>query len=204
MSGIICCACLTLVISVLQFTLLQWRDDLNKIQEKNESQRNQNLWWILLQGRHRSCRLQLQWDRWREIMENKILGVLLLQMIDQGNLMNSPPQFIQNWSQEWQSEVTTHDRSRQPDKASWRMIQQVRPHHETTLLDGTAQSVRYGEPLRDRSGQLDNVNSQEAAPKHPEHPNTLNTKTPWTPEHPEHPEHTWTPEPPKPPKHLNT
>ena len=66
-------------------------------------------------------------------------------------------------SQEWKNEVTTHDRSGQPDKASWRMIQQVRPHHEATLLDGTAQSVRYGEPLRDRSGQPDNVNSQEAA-----------------------------------------
>ena len=43
------------------------------------------------------------------------------------------------------------------------MVQQVRPHHEATLLDGTAQSVRYGEPLRDRSGQLDNINSQEVA-----------------------------------------
>ena len=57
-------------------------------------------------------------------------------------------------SQEWKSEVTTHDRSGQLDKASWRMIQQVRPHHEATLLDETAQSVRYGEPLRDRSGNL--------------------------------------------------
>ena len=66
-------------------------------------------------------------------------------------------------SQEWKNEVTTHDRSGQPDKASWRMIQQVRPHHGETLLDGTAQSVRYEEPLRDRSGQPDNVNSQEAA-----------------------------------------
>ena len=42
-------------------------------------------------------------------------------------------------------------------------MQHVRPHHGETLLDGPAQSVRYGEPLRDRSGQLDNVNSQEAA-----------------------------------------
>ena len=68
------------------------------------------------------------------------------------------------WScQEWKSEVVTHDRSGQPDKTSWRMVQQVRPHHEATLLDGTAQSVRYGEPLRDRSGQLDFVNSQETA-----------------------------------------
>ena len=66
-------------------------------------------------------------------------------------------------SQEWKTEVTTHDRSGQLDKASWRMVQQVRPHHEVTLLDGTAQSVRYGEPFRDRSGQTDNVNSHEVA-----------------------------------------
>ena len=66
-------------------------------------------------------------------------------------------------SQERKTEVTTHDRSGQPDKTSGRMVQQVRPHHEATLLDGTAQSVRYREPLRDRSGQLDSVNSQEAA-----------------------------------------
>ena len=43
MSGIICCACSILAISVLQFPLLQWQSDLNKIQEKNESQQNQNL-----------------------------------------------------------------------------------------------------------------------------------------------------------------
>ena len=66
-------------------------------------------------------------------------------------------------SQEWKAGVTTHDRSGQPDKASWRMVEQVRPHHEATLLGGTAQSVRYGEPLRDRSGQPDDVNSQEVA-----------------------------------------
>ena len=36
----------------------------------------------------------------------------------------------------------------------------VRPDHEEILLDGTAQSVRYGETLRDRSGRLD-INSQE-------------------------------------------
>ena len=68
------------------------------------------------------------------------------------------------WScQEWKVEATTHDRSGQPDKASWRMLQHVRPGHEEILLDGTAQSVRYGELLRDRSGQPDNDNSQEVA-----------------------------------------
>ena len=51
----------------------------------------------------------------------------------------------------------------QPDRISWKMVQQVRLHHGETLLDGTAQSVRYGELLRDRSGQLDNINSQEVA-----------------------------------------
>ena len=64
-------------------------------------------------------------------------------------------------SQEWKSEGTTHDRSGQPDKTSWSMVQQVRPHHGETLLAGTAQSVRYGGLLRDRSGQPDNINSQE-------------------------------------------
>ena len=81
----------------------------------------------------------------------------------------SPPGYSKedygrSWSsQEWKAEATTYDRSGQPDKTSWRMVQQVRPHHEATLLDGTAQSVRYGEPHRDRSGQPDNINSQEAA-----------------------------------------
>ena len=66
-------------------------------------------------------------------------------------------------SQEWRAEATTHDRSGQPDKTSWRMVQQVRPDHEEILLDGTAQSVRFGKSLRDRSGQPDNINSQEVA-----------------------------------------
>ena len=43
MSGIICCACSILAISVLQFALLQWRSEFNKNQEKNESQQNQDL-----------------------------------------------------------------------------------------------------------------------------------------------------------------
>ena len=39
-SGITCCACSILAISVLQFALLQWRSDLNKFEEKGESQQN--------------------------------------------------------------------------------------------------------------------------------------------------------------------
>ena len=66
-------------------------------------------------------------------------------------------------SQEWKSEVTAHDRSGQPDKTSWRMVRKVRTDHEDILLDGTAQSVRYGETLRDRSGRPGNINSQEVA-----------------------------------------
>ena len=66
-------------------------------------------------------------------------------------------------SQEWKTEATTYDRSGRPDKTSWRMVQKVRPDHEEILLDGTAQSVRCGETLRDRSGRPDNINSQEVA-----------------------------------------
>ena len=66
-------------------------------------------------------------------------------------------------SQEWKSEVTAHDRSGKPDKTSWSVVQQVRPHHGDTLLDGDAQSVRYGGMLHDRSGQPENSNFQEVA-----------------------------------------
>ena len=66
-------------------------------------------------------------------------------------------------SQEWKAEATTYDRSGRPDKTSWRMVRKVRPDHEEILLDGTAQSVRNGETLRDRSGRPDNINSQEVA-----------------------------------------
>ena len=40
------------------------------------------------------------------------------------------------------------------------MIRKVRPGHEEILLDGTAQSARNEETLRDRSGRPD-INSQE-------------------------------------------
>ena len=76
----------------------------------------------------------------------------------------SKSDYDRSWSyQEWISEVTAHDRSGQPDKTSWSMVQQVRPHHGQTLLDGDAQSVRYGGILRDRSGQPDNINFKEVA-----------------------------------------
>ena len=43
------------------------------------------------------------------------------------------------------------------------MAKKDRPDHEEILLDGTAQSVRNGETLRDRSGRFDIINSQEVA-----------------------------------------
>ena len=42
-------------------------------------------------------------------------------------------------------------------------MQQVRPHHEEPLLDGNAQSVRYGELIHDGSRQPDGANYQEEA-----------------------------------------
>ena len=69
-----------------------------------------------------------------------------------------------SWSsQEWKSEVTAHDRSGKPDKTSWNAVQQVRPHHGDTLLDGNAQPVRYGEMIHDGSGQPDGADYQEEA-----------------------------------------
>ena len=42
-------------------------------------------------------------------------------------------------------------------------MQQICPHHGDALLDGNAQSVRYGEIIHDGSVQLDSANSQEEA-----------------------------------------
>ena len=64
-------------------------------------------------------------------------------------------------SQEWEAEITTYDRSGRLDKTSWRMVRKVRLGHDEILLDGTAQSVRNEEALRDRSGRPDDINSQE-------------------------------------------
>ena len=69
-------------------------------------------------------------------------------------------------SQEWKTETTRYDRSARPDKTSWRMVRKVRPDHEEILLDVTAQSVRNGETLRERSGRPDNISSQEVERPH--------------------------------------
>ena len=76
----------------------------------------------------------------------------------------SKSDYDRSWSsQEWKSEVTAHDLSGKPDKTSWNAVQQICPYHGDALLDGNAQSVRYGEIIHDGSGQLDSANSQEEA-----------------------------------------
>ena len=69
-----------------------------------------------------------------------------------------------SWSsQEWKCEVTANDRSGKLEKTFWVMMQQVALHREKPLLDGNAQSVRYGGRLHDGSGKPDSANSQEVA-----------------------------------------
>ena len=87
-------------------------------------------------------------------MDIKILGNLLWETIDQGNLRDrhhqgySKEDYGQSWSsQEWKSGASAHDRSGKPEKTSWDMMQQVVPHCEEPLLDGNAHSVRYGEMI---------------------------------------------------------
>ena len=78
-------------------------------------------------------------------------------MIDQGNLINSLQQIVQNWI------MTVLGLVKNGKVRLRHTIDQVRPHHGETLLDGAARSVRYGGIIRDRSGQPDNVNSKEVA-----------------------------------------
>ena len=76
----------------------------------------------------------------------------------------SKEDYGRSWSsQEWKSGAAAHDRSGKPEKTSWDAIQQVLPHHEEPLLDGNAQSARYGEIIHDGSGKPDSVNDQEGA-----------------------------------------
>ena len=88
-------------------------------------------------------------------------------MIDRGRLDRLSPAgysklgYSRSWSsQEWKSEVTAHDGSGKLDETSWSEVQQFCLHHEAALLDGNAQSVRYGEIVHDGSGQLDSANYQ--------------------------------------------
>ena len=50
--------------------------------------------------------------------------------------------------------VAGDDRSGKPDKTSWNAVQQVRPHHGDTLLDGNAASVRYGGFMMDQGNLI--------------------------------------------------
>ena len=70
-------------------------------------------------------------------------------------------------SQEWKTDLETHERSERPDETSWRTTREVRLgfSHEETLHDGTAQSVMNEEIPRDRSGRPD-IDSQEEAWPH--------------------------------------
>ena len=89
-------------------------------------------------------------------------------------MSNSGKAFLQQGIQNWMTTVLgllksgklrlrrTIDCVR-PVKTSWRMVHKVRLGNEEILLDGTAQSLRNEEALRDRSGRLDDVNSQEEA-----------------------------------------
>ena len=102
-------------------------------------------------------------------MDIKIVKNLLLQMIDRQPDRPSPTgysksDYDRSWSsQEWKSEVTAHDRSGKLDKTSWNAVQQICPHRGDALLDGNAQSVRYGKIIHDGSVQLDSADYQEEA-----------------------------------------
>ena len=69
----------------------------------------------------------------------------------------SKKDYGRSWSsKEWKSGAAAHDRSGKPEKTYWDAMQQV-------LVDGNAQSVRYGEIIHDGSGKPDSVNYQVGA-----------------------------------------
>ena len=86
-------------------------------------------------------------------------------MIDQGNLIDSPQQDTQNrimivlgLLKSGKVRLRRTIDRRKPDKTSWNAV-----HHGDALLDGDAQSVRYGGTIHDGSGKPENLNHQEEA-----------------------------------------
>ena len=76
-------------------------------------------------------------DPWKSVVAEDRSGQLDKETESFSSTDYSRMDYYRAWSsQEWKAEVTTHDRSGQPVKTSWRMVRQVRPHHEETLLDG--------------------------------------------------------------------
>ena len=189
MSGIICSACLILAISVLQCALTQWQNDLNQdsgeervtaksrpmmnliarttsfvpsstsVSPEKRYYGNQDPWKSVA-GEDRSG----QPGKGTDLFEasNHYYHEQFMESFSSTDY--SKLDYDRAWSsQEWKAEAATHDRSGRPDKTSWRTVRKVRLDHEEILLDGTAQSVRCRETLRDRSGRLDDINSQEEA-----------------------------------------
>ena len=103
-------------------------------------------------------------------MDIKILGNLLRETIDQGNLTDSPQQVIQkrimvNFGLLKGGKVELR---RTIDQENLRKLlgihcKKVAPHREEPLLDGNAHSVRYGEMIHDGSVKLEKLNYQEEA-----------------------------------------
>ena len=94
MTGIICWPCLISAILALLPASQRWRNELNKIQEKNVSQQNRDPWWIWPQERLRSCLLQPHQYRGGPRMDIKILENLFQVTIEQGNLWKRQDQII--------------------------------------------------------------------------------------------------------------
>ena len=156
MSGIICWDCSISAIPALQFALLRWRNESNKDQEKNESQRNQGLWWICQRGCLRSCRLLLHQVWGRQDMNIKIAGNLLWQINDQRNLMASHIQIFQNAIMI----VLGHLKS-----GKVKLRRTIDQGNLIAVLgkNCNAQSVRNEEKIHERLGQPDSIDYQEKA-----------------------------------------
>ena len=118
----------------------------------------------------RSCLLQLHRTRGGLRIDIKILGNLLRETIDQGNLRDRHNQVIQKRIMVYPVLLksgkvelrSTIDRGNLR-KISWDELQQVALQREEPLLGRNAHSARYGELIHDRTGKPVSVHHQEQA-----------------------------------------
>ena len=125
---------------------------------------NQNLWSTIAEKEERSRRPDIGIDRKKAF--DYYYHVQFMDSFSSASFSKWDDDHA--WcSQEWETDTEMCERSVRPDETSWRATPETRLgfSHEETHHDGTAQSVRNEETLRDRSERPDVDPQREVRPQ---------------------------------------
>ena len=164
MNGITCWPCLILAILALLLASQRWRNELNKIQEKDVSQQKSRPMMNLTARTPSFVSSSASANPERtsygyQDPEQLVLDDRAGQPVETSRSNYSQDYGLSWSSQVWKSGDGEHDRPGQPDKNSWK----VDPHRGEHLLGRTAHSARNEETIPDRTGKPASENIQGKA-----------------------------------------